>query len=86
MSALAANHLAEHHGQACRAARLAPIELHRPVRTLLLAGGAHEDLVTLDGGAHPRALPLVGVEGGAAAEQAAGARCGRLGRAHEPKG
>ena len=86
MAARPAYHLAEHHGQARLAARLAPVELHRPVRALLLAGGAHEHLVALDGGAHPRPLPLVGIEGGAAAEQAAGTLDGRLGRAHEPKG
>lgn len=90
MSALATDHLAQHHGQPGGAARLAAVELHGPVGTLLLAQGAHQDLVRLNGGTHPRTLPLVGVERGAGAEEARGAcrlgRDGRIGRAHELKG
>ena len=85
MAARPADDLAEHHRQPRRAARLAAVELDGPVGALLLARRAHEHLTAIDGGADPRALPLVGIEGGSAAEQAAGAWGGRLGRVHDAK-
>ena len=90
MTAGAADDLAQGDRQAGSTARLATVKLHRPVGTLLLARGADEDLVSLDRGTHPRALPLVGIERGSAAEEAPRTRLRdgewRLGRAHEPTG
>jgi hypothetical protein len=65
-----AHDLPEHRREPGRAAGLAPVELDGPVRSLLLAGGADQDLASTGGRPHPRPLPLVGVVGGPATEVA----------------
>src|SRR3990172_10930487 len=70
VAAGSADHLAEHRGQPRRPARLAPVELDRPVRALLLAAGADQDLAAAGGRSDPGALALVRVVRATAAQEA----------------
>jgi len=89
VAAGSAHDLAEHRGQPRGAARLAPVELDRPVRAFLLAAGADQDLAPAGGRSDPRPLALVRVVRATAAQEA---RRGvlqddrLLGRAHEGQG
>jgi hypothetical protein len=71
MPAGPAHHVSKRDGQAGGPASPAPIEALLPIRAIVLAVRADQDLNTPGHRARPRHLALVGIEGGAVAEEAA---------------
>jgi hypothetical protein len=71
MPAGSAHHISKGDGQPCRAASLAPIQALLPVGPVVLAVRTDQHLHPAGHRARPRHLALVGIEGGAVAEEAA---------------
>jgi hypothetical protein len=71
MPARAAHHISQGDGQTGRPASHAPIEALLPIGTIVLAVRADQDLRSPCHRARPRHRALVGIEGGAVAEEAA---------------